>query len=136
MTGLKPGKYYPEISHLFFVDDSLNFCKASTDEVWSLRNLLKIYEITSGQTVNFGKPALLFSPNVSEELRTVLTNILSIPVGKYLGISSSSSRKMGEDFKAVTQRVWKTLQGWKSNLFSIGGKEVLIKVWQRPSPHI
>lgn len=33
MTGFKPGKFCPEISHLFFADDSLIFCKASIEQI-------------------------------------------------------------------------------------------------------
>ena len=38
----------PKLSHLFFADDSLIFCKASLDECDSLQHVLKVYEQASG----------------------------------------------------------------------------------------
>lgn len=61
----------------------------------------------------------------------MVSNLLGMPVvnnlGKYLGVSSSFTRNRCDDFKAI-KRVWQTLQGWKGTFFSVGGKEVLIKV--------
>lgn len=131
ITGLKAGKHCPNISHLFFVDDNLIFCKASIEHVWAFQTLLKTYELASGQVVNVGKSALYFSPNAPTEFRSVISNIFGMSIGynlrKYLGVPSSFSKNRRDDFKVMKQRVWQTLQGWKGNLFSIGGKEVLIK---------
>lgn len=60
LTGMKLGKYCPKISHLFFADDSLIFCKASIEEAWAFQNLLKTYELASGQMVNVSKSTLFF----------------------------------------------------------------------------
>lgn len=38
----------PLISHLLFVDNSLVFCKSNKQELVSLKDLLKIYELASG----------------------------------------------------------------------------------------
>lgn len=48
-------------------------------------------------------------------------------LGDYMDIPSSLMRSKSKDFAKVKDRLWKLVQGWKSNLFSIGGKEVLIK---------
>lgn len=40
---------------------------------------------------------------------------------------SQIGRNKGAAFKRIKDQVEKTLQGWKENLFSLGGKEVLIK---------
>lgn len=48
-------------------------------------------------------------------------------LGTYLGLPSAFHRGKGKDFKSLMDKVWSTLQGWKRNLFSVGGKEVLIK---------
>ena len=39
----------PWITHLFFANDSLLFCKAKRQEVSKLVDILKLYEVTSGQ---------------------------------------------------------------------------------------
>lgn len=41
IIGFKPSKHCPEISHLFFADSNLIFCKASIEQVWEFRSLLK-----------------------------------------------------------------------------------------------
>lgn len=61
MSGIKPGKHCLEISHLFFANDSLIFCKASIEQIWALRSLLKTYKLASGQMGNERKSAY-FSP--------------------------------------------------------------------------
>lgn len=127
----KPGKHCPTISHLFFADDSLIFCKASIEQVWTFRSILKLYELASGQVVNVAKSALFFSPNVMHDFWIVLSNLIGMSmVGcleKYLSVPSSFSKNRRENFRSIKQRAWQTLQGWKGNFFSAGGKKVLIK---------
>ena len=48
----------PCVSHLFFADDSLIFCKASLEECDSLQRILKVYEEASGQQLNRAKTSL------------------------------------------------------------------------------
>lgn len=48
-------------------------------------------------------------------------------LGSYLGMPSQVGRGQRVVFMKLRDRVKKILQGWKENLFSLGGKEVLIK---------
>lgn len=59
----------PRISHLFFVDDSLIFCKANSMEWRRVVKLLGIYEEGSGQRLNFQKNAIFFSRNTCQDKR-------------------------------------------------------------------
>lgn len=43
-------------------------------------------------------------------------------------------RNKNMTFEGIKQRVWKKLQGWKSKLFSIGGREILIKAVAQANP--
>lgn len=45
----------------------------------------------------------------------------------YLGLPSFTGRNKQRLFDGIKQRIWKKLQGWKSKMFSIGGREILIK---------
>ena len=53
----------PIISHLFFDDNSLIFCKASLEECDALQRVLRVYECASGQQLNCTKTSLFFSSN-------------------------------------------------------------------------
>ena len=51
----------PSISHLFFVDDSLIFCKIFMNECSALQRILKVYEEASGQQLNRAETSLFFT---------------------------------------------------------------------------
>lgn len=59
----------PSISHLFFEDDSIVFCKASIEECDALQQILKVYEQASGQQLNRAKTSFFFSTNIKEKLQ-------------------------------------------------------------------
>lgn len=121
----------PKISHLFFVDDSLIFLKATAMEFGFFRTIMRAYERASGQCLNYAKSMMCFSPNVKQDTRMYFHSILHMQVvdhlGSYLGLPSSFSRGKGKDFQFLLDRIWSTLLGWKGKLFSKGGKEILIK---------
>lgn len=52
------------LSHLFFADDSLLFCRANIMEWGSIQQLLKVYENASGQKINKEKTSIFFSRNM------------------------------------------------------------------------
>ena len=53
----------PRISHLFFTDDSVVFCRAREEECQKIIDLLSIYERGSGQKINRDKTNIFFSSN-------------------------------------------------------------------------
>ena len=82
----------PLVSHLFFADDSLLFCKASEQECRKMIEILELYEAASGQKVNAEKSSVIFSHNTLQESRCMVLDILG-PMqdtrhGKYLGLPS------------------------------------------------
>ena len=50
----------PKLSHLFFVDDSLLFCRANVQECQKVLDLLTLYEQASGQKINRNKTKIFF----------------------------------------------------------------------------
>lgn len=69
ITGLKISRQGPLLTHLFFADDFLIFCKANKQEAVEIMKVLKVYEITSGQLINLDNFALFFSKNMDYEQR-------------------------------------------------------------------
>lgn len=58
---LKVCRRVPRISHLLFADDSLLFFKADTEQASRIRDVLQMYESSTGQLINPSKCSMLFS---------------------------------------------------------------------------
>ena len=52
IRGFSLCKRGPKISHLFFADDSLLFCRASLADLQAIQDILSLYEQASGQKLN------------------------------------------------------------------------------------
>ena len=59
----------PKISHLFFVDDSLLFCRARIEDINTIQEILRKYEKASGQKINSEKTNLFFQQGCSQILQ-------------------------------------------------------------------
>jgi hypothetical protein len=66
ITGVPTSPSGPRLSHLFFVDDSLLFCKANLVEWRRLMRILGVYEVGSGPKLNLQKTSILFSRNTTD----------------------------------------------------------------------
>ena len=53
----------PKVSHLFFADDSVLFCRAKEEECQTILDLLATYERGSSQKINREKTNIFFSSN-------------------------------------------------------------------------
>ena len=58
----------PKLTHLLFVDDSLIFCRAKTNECEKLLEILATYEQASEQQINGDKTTLFFSKSTSHQM--------------------------------------------------------------------
>ncbi|XP_050260964.1 uncharacterized protein LOC126705795 [Quercus robur] len=131
MSGLSICRGCPMISHLFFADDSLLFCKVNSQECQHLIDILRLYEAASGQKINIDKSLVLFSANTPEEMKVETLDILG-PMqdsrhSKYLGLPSIIGKSKMDVFAEIKERVARKLFGWKEKILSIGGREILIK---------
>ena len=59
----------PKISHLFFVDDSLLFCRVRIEDINTIQEILRKYEKASGQKINLEKTNLFFQQGCSQILQ-------------------------------------------------------------------
>ena len=74
MEGVKICRGGPRLSHLFFANDSLIFCKVTLKECDELQRLLAVYEKASGQQLNRTKTSLFFSSNTSRDVQEEIKN--------------------------------------------------------------
>ena len=61
--GIKIAPTAPRIPCLLFADDSLIFCKASSQTCHKLKEVLDTFCAQSGQLINFHKSSIVFSKN-------------------------------------------------------------------------
>ena len=112
----------PKLTHLFFADDSLLFCRATTQECEKVMDILSSYEKVSGQKLNRDKTALFFSKSTANEVQKQIMETLGVNELKqyedYLGLPAMVGRNKRASFDQLKQRIWKRLQGWEGKLLS------------------
>jgi hypothetical protein len=93
--------------------------------------ILKTYELASGQEINLSKSEVFFSRNLSRAGQEDLSNIMGVKhvlgTGTYLGLPSMVGRSKKETFAFIKDRIWKKINAWRSRPLSRAGKEVMIK---------
>ncbi|XP_038719958.1 uncharacterized protein LOC120012588 [Tripterygium wilfordii] len=119
------------VSHLFFADDSLIFCRATKSDWLCIRNILAVYERQSGQMVNVDKTALYFSKHTSMATKNLMKSLIGVKEIKayenYLGLPSLLGRSKKKSLMYIVERVKQKVNSWKNNFLSFAGREVLIK---------
>ena len=97
MEGITVCRGAPCLSHLFFTDDSIIFCKATIGECNAIQRILGVYEQASSQQLNRTKTTLFFSKNTPDEIKEEIKNRFGAQViwqhEKYLGLPSLVGNK-------------------------------------------
>jgi hypothetical protein len=113
----------------FFADDTLVYCGANADHMFSLKVLLVCFEAVLGLKVNMTKLALVLVGNVDNV--GVLAGILgcvtsSFPL-KYLGLPLGAHFKAKAIWDGIVEKIECRLTSWKRMYLSKGGRVTLIK---------
>lgn len=138
LSGIKISRGGPSITHLFFADDSMIFCKADKVQAEELKNILDMYAKGSGQLINLEKSSVFFSKNMrqqsKEEVAHSLGNIQIAHQGKYLGLPMVISRSKEQIFGFIKDKVKSKICNWKTKILSQAGKEVLLRAVSMAMP--
>jgi hypothetical protein len=97
------------LSHLFFADDCLLFCRANFQEWGNIMKLLHQYVVTSGQNLNSAKITIYFSKNTGREFQEFIASSVGISATlgyeKYLGLPTTVGYSENQTFASIQTRV-------------------------------
>jgi hypothetical protein len=118
-----------EVSHLQYADDTLCIGEASMENLWTLKAILRGFELASGLKVNFWKSCLI-GVNVQNAFMENACDFLNCKRGSvpfsYLGLPVGANPRRASTWDPVVERLRKRLRSWGNRYVSLGGRIVLI----------
>ena len=130
LSGIKVGRAELECCLLQFADDTLFMCEDSFSNVFTIKVILRIFELASGLKVNFYKSKLAglqVDKNILEiYARTLNCDIMQIPF-IYLGVQVGGNPRRMQFWEPVVEKVKARLSVWKGKCLSFAGRLCLIK---------
>lgn len=117
------------VSHLQYADDTLCIGEASVDNLWTLKALLRGFEMASGLKVNFAKSCLI-GVNVGREFMDAACNFMncreaSLPF-QYLGLPVGANPRRLSTWEPLLDVLKKGLNSLGNKYVSLGGRVVLL----------
>jgi hypothetical protein len=96
-----------------------------------LKSLLDCYCANSGQKISDAKSSIFSNENIEVTIKAKVCEALNIMneslSDKYLGLPALVGVDCSDCFQHLVDRVRAKTKGWKEELLSMGGKEILIK---------
>lgn len=119
------------LSHLFFADDLLLFCRVDDNGATSVKQIPDTFCHFSGHRVSHQKTRGFFSKNVSEDVAMNLCTKLGFTrvadLGKCLGVPLFHNRVCVNTFHFIIEKVLNRLNGWDVRKLSLAGRLTLVK---------
>jgi hypothetical protein len=117
------------ISHLQYADDTLCIGVPTVENLWTLKAMLKGFEMTSGLKVNFHKSSLI-GVNVSREFMDAAGRFLHCKEGStpftYLRLPVGANPKKLSTWEPMLVKLRNRLNSWGNKYVSLGGRIVLL----------
>jgi hypothetical protein len=114
---------------LQFADDTIILGEGTRDNLWTIKTLLRSFELVSDLKINFIK-SKLYGVNVVPSFLEVGSAFLScrsdtLPF-KFLGIPVGANPRRRATWKSIVEKMEKRLSSWSSRHLSYGGRVTLI----------
>jgi hypothetical protein len=114
---------------LQFADDTILLGEGTCDNLWTIKTLLRSFEMVSGLKINFVK-SKLYGLNLDSSFLSAASSFLScrsdtLPF-KFLGIPVGANPRRKETWKPVVESMTKRLNTWSSRHLSYDGRITLI----------
>lgn len=107
------------VSHLQYADDTLCIGEASVENLWTLKALLRCFEMMSGLKVNFAKSCLI-GVNVEREFMEAACNFMNCREGslpfKHLGLPVGANPRSASSWEPLLECLHKRLNSWGTNM--------------------
>ncbi|KAK4411817.1 LINE-1 retrotransposable element O protein [Sesamum angolense] len=133
LKGVKVCRIAPAISHLFYADDLIIFCRAEEKDAHTVRQCLSKFEEWSSQLANSNKSMVHFSENVTKEQKDDILRILQMPEcnhrSKHLGLPFCKPKSRTQVFNELVEKLEGRLSLWKAKNLSRAGKMVKGASW-------
>lgn len=134
LHGVKVCKGAPSLTHLL-VDDCFLFCRVDDKESRHLQDILKTYEVASGQAIKMEKSEIFFNRNTSQDMRDMITCLLGvnecIGKGKYFGLPAVIGRNKKQMFGYYFVLIYHIDNSLKALVHSVGSQR-----WTEPKKNI
>ncbi|MCH85394.1 LINE-1 reverse transcriptase like [Trifolium medium] len=127
--GFEVGRNGVCVSHLQYADDTLCIGEASIENLWTLKAILRGFELVSGLKVNFSKSCVM-GVNVSNDFIRLASAFLNCRVGsvpfKYLGLPVGANPRRASTWEPLLEAFRQHLGVWGNKYVSLGGRIVLL----------
>lgn len=131
LKGLQVSRKIPFVNHLLFADDMMFFCKTNTRNCEVLCDILRRYELSSGQCINLSKSTVTFSSKTPGVIKSRVQASLGINLeggmGKYLGLPETFGRRKRDVFTGMVDKIRQRSHSWTTRFLSGAGKHVMMQ---------
>jgi len=130
LSGVRVGRTELECCMLQFADDTMFMCEDSFTNIFTIKAILRVFELASGLKVNLHKSKLAGIKVGRNSLETYARSLncgaMQIPF-KYLGLQVGGNPRRTQFWDPVVDKVKARLSAWKGKCLSLAGRVCLVK---------